>query len=292
MLKSLLMASALTLAFSGTAMADDVPSAGSAGCTSCALPAGNAGAPVKMAQLGPVRGNPIQVGEAIPLPRGDPNVISMCCPPMLQGKSLGNFDRPPPPGGPSAPFGVTFIRDPGLDAAMLAFAPFAAMYVPSGYVGNSVHLNAELHKLDETIWPRTTLPTSTAFSQGAFVNVKQHGVRAWWLPNYPTTPLTPSGVWDGPLTPHPPSQNWEHIFEDGYYNSPITPAHMLPNKWYMMRLKFQMAMKLVNRPDSWEVRDINCTNMKPKYLRIKWDYDPSVKTTSGGGKQYIVEEVK
>jgi hypothetical protein len=292
MLKKLLLASALTMAFSGAAMANDAPQPGPAGCTSCVLPTGNASAPVKLAQLGPVRGNPVLVGNAIPVPRDGPNVITMCCPPMLQGKSLGNFERLPPPGGPSAPYGVTFIRDTGLDAAMLAFAPFAAMYVPSGYVGNSIHLNAELRQLDPVDYPRTSLPTSLAFNDPQNINVKQHSVRAWWLPNYPTTPLSPTGVWDGPLTPHPPSQNWEHIFEDGYYNTPITPSNMLPNKWYMIKLKFQMAMKLVNRPDSWEVRDINCTNMKPKYLRIKWDYDPDVKLASGGGKQFVVEEVQ
>lgn len=288
MFKSLLMASALTMAFSSAAMAGDGSStSGAAGCSSCGLTA-----PIAMAQRGPVNtvsGTTIPKNfEAI---AADREGLNICCPP-LDTKPLGQFDRlPTPSGNGAAPYGIKFTRDPGLDGAMIGFAPFLSQFIPAGYEPNSVHLNAELRRLDQTLFPRTSLPTSAAFTTGTPTSVKQHSLRSWWLPVAGT--LAPTGVWSGPLWPNPnasnPAYDWSRIFEDGYPSGSITPAHMQPNQWYMVKLKFQVAMKRVGDPNSWIVKDLNCTNMKPKFFRIKFDYDPVAKTT--GGKQFTVDEI-
>ena len=268
MLKSLLMASALTMAFSGAAMAEDAPSVGSAGCTSCALPTSSAGAPVKMAQLGPVRGNPIQVGEAIPVPRGDQGGFNLCCPPIAGQKAkFPPMFRLQQSAGKNVTqtYGVTFMPSAELDTQLKAFTPFVGINVPSGLYGNSVHLRAEMRQLDEA---PTVDVVSTDFADTAGDTVTYaHSLRAWWIPT--TGSLAPSGIWNGPHA-GPPAYNWENQFED---NRPsMAPNHMIPGKWYMVKLTWQVAMK--NTPHgtendrSWIVKDLNCTNMKPIYVRF------------------------
>lgn len=289
MLKSLLMAGALTMAFSGTAMADNSP-APAAGCTSCSAPIGTAGVPVKMAQISAPR--VVGPAQQIDTPReGMPNnVINVCCPP-LQNKPLGQFDRLPTPSGSGLdPYGIKFTRDPGLDGAMIGFAPFLSQFIPAGYEPNSVHLDAQLRHFNPVPFPPTSLPTSANFLSGTIV--KQGSLRAWWLPVSGT--LAPSGVWSGPLWPDPnasnPAYDWSHSFEDGYPGGSITPAHMQPNQWYMVKLSFKVAMKRVGDPKSWIVQELNCSNLKPRYFRIKFDYNPNVR--SAGGNQVTVEEMK
>jgi hypothetical protein len=256
-------------------------------CGACEAPR------VQMAQT---RTAPTQAGPAVAIPRGafevvGDNSISLCCPPAFQRGRLGTFDRMATASGDGAqPYGIRFTPDAGLDAAMLTFAPFASQYVPAGYVGNSIHLKAELRSFNPVPWTITTVPGITDFGSAALV--KQQSMRAWWLPVSGT--LSPSGIWSTPLFPttgwNVPSYQWERSFEQGAPAS-IGPAHMLPNQWYMVKLSFQIAMKKVGDPNSWEVRDINCNNMQPKYYRIKFDYSPLNKS-AGGAPNIVVEELK
>ncbi len=196
MLKKLLLASALTMAFSGTAMADDAPLAGAPGCTSCALPTSNANAPVKLAQLGPVRGNPVQAVNAIPVPRGDQSTITLCCPPIAgQKEKFPPMFRLQQSAGKNVTqtYGVTFMPTAELDTQLKAYTPFVGLHTGSLY-GNSVHLRAEMRQLDEA---PTVDVTSADFDDTAGDTVTYaHSLRAWWIPT--TGGLTPSGIWNGP----------------------------------------------------------------------------------------------
>jgi hypothetical protein len=255
-------------------------------CTACEAPR------VQLAQRVP-RGTPTQAGPAVQIPNGamladDTGNMSLCCPPSFANGSLGSFDRMPTgTGSGSDRYGIRFTPAAGLDAAMLGFAPFASQYVPAGFVGNSIHLKAELRHFNPVPWTVTTLPTSANW--GAATPVKSYSMRAWWLPVSGT--LAPSGIWNTPLFPDPnatnPAYQWERSFEIGAPAS-IAP-HMQPNQWYMVKLSFQIAMKEVGKPDSWVVRDIDCNNMRPKYYRIKFDYSPNAKTT--GAPNVIVQEL-
>jgi hypothetical protein len=270
MLKSLLMASALTLAFSGAAMASDAPQPVSAGCTSCALPTSNLAAPVKLAQLGPIRGNSVQMSDAIPVPRGDSNVISVCCPPIAK-QSFAPYFRVHQLAGKNITqtYGLDFLPTAALDAQMKAFAPFAALFSPYASP-NSVLLDAEMRELNV---PTTWNATSAAVTESAFNSsttpVYRHALRGWW-----TNPG--SGIWNGPHADfgnHP----WEQTFQDGKH---VTPgSFMQPNKWYVIKLTLQLASK--NRPDdnTWFVNPIDC--MK-KFVAIRVQ-SAGFKGVAGGG---------
>jgi hypothetical protein len=118
MLKKLLLASALTLAFSTTAMADDAPAVGPAGCTSCALPTSNANAPVKLAQV-QMQAQQAPGRQAV-RGDGDQGPFRSCCDPNLNIIPWGTFPEEIDTVNPNFAnrYGVHFLPTAGFHTAM------------------------------------------------------------------------------------------------------------------------------------------------------------------------------
>jgi hypothetical protein len=184
----------------------------------------------------------------------DRDGINVCCAPITKGSWQPYFRVQQSPGkNITQTYGLTFLPSPALDAQMKAYAPFAGLFTPNGWVPNSVHLDAELREL--TVSPTST-PTAADFSAGT--GVYQHSLRAWWT-------TAPSGIWNGPDAA-PISHGWERELEDNIH---VSPAHMQPNKWYMVRLTLKLASKDTANPPprdtSWHISNINCMD---KYVAV------------------------
>lgn len=242
MIKSVLFASVAGMVMlTGTSVTAASPSASSGACATC----GDVNAP-KLAPDGPKRMQGPRSAMAENPMVDDRDGINVCCAPITKGSWQPYFRVQQSPGkNITQTYGLTFLPTPALDAQMKAYAPFAGLFTPNGWVPNSVHLDAELREL--TVSPTST-PTAADFSGTV---VYQHSLRAWWT-------TAPSGIWNGPDAA-PISHGWERELEDNIH---VTPAHMQPNKWYMVRLTLKLASKDTANPPpqdtSWHISNINC----------------------------------
>jgi hypothetical protein len=173
--------------------------------------------------------------DAPPPPTGP---MPTCCPPIFNQKMDSMFRVHQLPGkGLSDTYGLGFMPPAALDTQMKAFAIYAGMFAPNGWTANSVLLNAEMKKLN--------IPSNATPGIGDFVPgtaVSNGTLRGWWT-------TTPSNVWNGSSgTP------FDQMFNDG---KTVSPNHMQPNTWYMVKLDLKLASKDSN-PNSWHITPINC----------------------------------
>ena len=170
-----------------------------------------------------------------PQPTG---AIPTCCPPIFAQKMDGMFRvHQLPNKGLSDSYGLMFSPTALLDTQMKAYAIYAGMSAPNGWTSNSVLLNAEMKKLNI---PGNATPSIGDFVPGTAVS--NGTLRGWWT-------TTPSNVWNGSSgTP------FDQRFNDG---QTVSPNHMQPNTWYMVKLTLQLASKDSN-PNSWHITPINC----------------------------------
>ncbi|MFM6931348.1 MAG: hypothetical protein ACKOUT_03790 [Novosphingobium sp.] len=173
--------------------------------------------------------------DAPPAPTG---AIPTCCPPIFGQKMDNMFRVHQLPGkGLGDTYGLAFNPPAALDTQMKAFAIYAGMFAPNGWTANSVLLNAEMKKLNI---PSNSTPGIGDFPPGA--TVSSGTLRGWWT-------TTPSNVWNGSSgTP------FDQMFNDG---KTVSPNHMQPNTWYMVKLDLNLASKDSN-PNSWHITPINC----------------------------------
>lgn len=209
-----------------------------------------------------------QVGNPTTVPpfdqQPDRKGVNPCCPPIW-GESFNRFFRVHQLPGKNITdtYGLEFMPDAGLDAQMKAYAPYAGLYAPAGWVANSVLLVAEMKKLTLA---NTSTPTAAAFNASGNVPVYvdtsgsllKHALRGWW-----TVPA--SGIWNGPHADYG-AHVWEKMYMDGVHSQ--SPQHMQPNVWYMIKLTLQLASKRPQDPNSWRQDDINCSIGKPRYVAV------------------------
>jgi hypothetical protein len=260
MLKSLLMASALTLAFSGTAMADDAPSVGTAGCTSCALPSSNETAPLKLAQLGPVRANPVQVrpapvtGRAVSV-RGDweqnpkdPPAVRSCCDPVLASidmKTMFSMDLAPS-GNLTSNYGLKFNTTPAFNTAFDNTAFIVTVMAGLNPYGFNWLLMTEEMKTDNipgnTTWPS---PISTGWTGTSIAP------NPGWLAWNQSPPTTATGT----NSPH----NYAAVNPSG---------HMRPDGTvYVMKISFWLYSYIPGQ--GWTKRPVYCNNVPDRFVGIR-----------------------
>jgi hypothetical protein len=157
-------------------------------------------------------------------PRG--GEIRVCCPPIAQQSFNPYFAVHQLPGkNITQTYGLTFTPSAALDSQMLAYAPFAGLFAPAGWVANSVLLDAEMKELTT---PNTSNPTIADFGPGT--PVFQGKLRGYW---------TNSTIWNGTHGGH----TWDQHFKDGY---DVSPNHMQPNKWYMIKLTLKLGSGPIN----------------------------------------------
>ena len=187
---------------------------------------------------GALRNRPVKVeGDGIRIK--DPNAVATsCCPAVFAQKMDGMFRVHQLPGkGLADSYGLSFSPSPWLDPQMKSFAIYVGMFAPNGWTSNSVLLNAEMKKLNI---PGNATPSIGDFVPGTAVS--NGTLRGWWT-------TTPSNVWNGSSgTP------FDQRFNDG---QTVSPNHMQPNTWYMVKLTLQLASKDSN-PNSWHISPINC----------------------------------
>lgn len=231
MLKSLLLASALTMAFPGTAMADNTRTS-TEGCTTCSMPISSANAPVKMAQVR----IPRDLGSAqqIDFPK---DIVSRgpCCPPITSGTWAQYFVPQQSPGkNVTLTYGYDFVATVALDAQMKAYAPFAALWTPAGHVPNSVALVAEVRS-----WPTPAPPAN--WNQPGYTDVYpgKKQLRAWF-----TNGTT---IWTG--------AGFEQTLWD---NQAVAPNHFNPNLSYSIRLSLVLNYKKTPNDNTWFQLPLNC----------------------------------
>lgn len=164
--------------------------------------------------------------------------MTTCCPPIFGQKMDNMFRVHQLPGkGLNDTYGLAFMPPAALDTQMKAFAIYAGMFAPNGWTANSVLLNAEMKKLNI---PSNSTPSINHFALGT--TVSNGTLRGWWA-------TTPSNVWNGSSgTP------FDQMFNDG---KTVSPNHMQPNTWYMVKLDLKLASKDSN-PNSWHITPISC----------------------------------
>lgn len=170
-----------------------------------------------------------------PAPTGP---MPTCCPPIFGQKMDNMFRVQQLPGkGLNDTYGLAFMPPAALDTQMKAFAIYVGMFAPNGWTPNSVLLNAEMKKLNI---PSNAAPSISHFPSGT--TVSNGTLRGWWT-------TTPSNVWNGSG-----STTFDQMFNDG---KTVSPNHMQPNTWYMVKLNLNLASKDSN-PNSWHITPINC----------------------------------
>ncbi|MFM6931349.1 MAG: hypothetical protein ACKOUT_03795 [Novosphingobium sp.] len=226
---------AMVLMSCGTSFAQSSAGNASNDCSTCPLP-------VKLAQFTPRTGTAVKIDGPIPnLEDGDPNAIALnCCPPIFNQKMDGMFRVDQLAGkGLSDTYGLAFTPSYWLDPQMKAFAIYAGIFAPTGWTANSVLLDSEMKEL--AIASNAT-PTIANFAGGTVVTAG--ALRGWWS-------TTPSSVWNGPDGNGKP---FDQKYKDGVY---VSPGHMKPNTWYMIKLSLKLA-STNGTPNSWKVSNINC----------------------------------
>lgn len=260
MLKSLLMASALTMAFSTAAMAENAPSAGTLGCSSCAAPNNNTGAPVKIAQLGPARGDPVLVaqvqaaGRAAAV-RGDweqdpkgPKEVRSCCDPVLASidmKTMFSMDLAPG-GNLTSNYGLKFTTTPAFNTAFDNTAFIVTVMAglnPSGF--NWLVMTEEM-KTDNipgnTAWPS---PISNGWIGTTIA--PNPGWLAW--------NQSPTSTATGTNSPHS-------------YPTVNPTGHMRPDGTvYVMKVSFWLYSYIPGQ--GWTKRPVYCNNVPDRFVGIR-----------------------
>lgn len=194
------------------------------------------------------------------MPRGVPRdemgqgTVNVCCPPIAKESFKPMFRIHQLPGkGIADTYGVTFQPTAALDTQMKAFAPFAGLFTPNGWLAHSVLLDSEMKELTQpSTWTPTLSNVGPAFAAGA--PVYSHALRGWWT-------VPGSGVWDGPHNDFG-NHKWEFTYEDGKH---VSPNFMKPNKWYVIKLTLKLASKDRPGDQSWHVTPISCMT---KYVAV------------------------
>jgi hypothetical protein len=251
MLKSLLLASALTLAFSGTAIASDAPQPGAAGCTSCALPTSNASAPVKMAQV------QMQApGRAAP--RGDweqdPKGGRICCDPQINTMKIGtmfNYDPNVIPVSGSK-YGLKFNPTPAFKAAIDNTAFMANVLLGLPYSHFIVRANMRTDNTPNQSWPLLgTTPSASAYYNS--LNLPSHNLGG----------LQNLYVEDSPLG--------QMAFVHTPYAFPFgAPTHMRADGTrYAVQFTYWVAyLRRTPAGEQWVAVPVDCANLLPQYLGV------------------------
>lgn len=278
MLKSLLMASALTMAFSGTAMADNSP-ASAAGCTSCSAAISNAGAPVKMAQ---VDRNLINQGveqapaRGIGIPQnGDIPPLQTCCDPALEKISWGSFTYDEDLTNPNYAnrYGVKYLPSAAFHNAMhqtrmlvhvALLSPQFTFIVMDGDMrtdntpADSPSLSnvAGPNDASNHYWaPSGAFGASHAFqaAHGNGPSISNRWMAAWWG----TTPA-PAAQWPA-INTHSPTFDLAHVS-----TWPAANTHMRSdNTAYVLRPTFTVYYRYAGGP--YLKRTLLCNNLKDRY---------------------------
>lgn len=188
---------------------------------------------------------------AIPVPNPDLGTLRMCCPPLARQPMNSFFRIHQQPGeNTTQTYGLEFMPTAAMDTQMQAFAPFAALMMTTpGRVANSVLLVGDMRA--------TSAPTSAAYNAGTTVSSNFHALRGWWANGI--------GTWDG---------TGPAFFRNTFMDQPtpgsfLNVAHMQPNQWYVVRLKFQLAEKLRPGDNSWFQKDFDCNDAAPSYVAIR-----------------------
>lgn len=113
MKRHMLFASVISLLACSPASAEPTPETAPSGCASCATP-------VHLAQLGPVRGRPMQASEAVSLPvtgpkQGEGGAPAICCDPAMYipiNQFMSMFHDDPATGNITSNYGFTFHPTP------------------------------------------------------------------------------------------------------------------------------------------------------------------------------------
>lgn len=239
MFKSLLMASALTMAFSSAAMADSTASQDRSECNACALPVDRTQTLQKLAQVGPNMDNrKIQADQAkaVNEPRnGDVRPLETCCDPKLATISWGTFPDDLDPSNPNFTnkYGLKYTPSSAFHTAMNNSGEIAHIMVSSLYgatwswvmMEGEVRTNglaAQQPGLSPTPGPNDAanfFNASGAYAPlaGTVVRINPTGAGSWmagWQGNSPTSQFPTTGshssafllgnaaTWSAPGNPH------------------------------------------------------------------------------------------
>jgi hypothetical protein len=252
MLKSLLLASALTLAFSGAAMAGDASSAGAAGCSSCALPTSNAIAPVKMAQV-----QQAQIAGRTAAVKGDweqnPKESRICCDPQINTMKIGvmfNYDPNVVPVSGSK-YGLKFNPTPAFKAAIDNTAFMANVLLGLPYSHFIVRANMRTDNGPNQSWPLLgSTPSASLYYGGLNSSHDLGGMQNLY-------------VEDSPLG--------QMAFVHTPYAFPFgTPTHMRADGTrYAVKFTYWVAYWHGDpRTGQWVAVPVNCANLLPQYLGV------------------------
>ncbi len=158
-----------------------------------------------------------------------------CCPPITSDTFAKYFVPQQSPGkNVTLTYGYDFVASPALDAQMIAYAPFAALWTPANKYANSVALVAEVRS-----WNTPTPPANWNDVGSTDVYPGKKQLRAWWAGG--------TGVWTG--------GGFEQTLWD---NHSVAPNHFDPNKSYMIRLSLVLNYKDQPNDKSWYQLQLNC----------------------------------
>jgi hypothetical protein len=217
--------------------------------------------------------------------------IRACCPRLWEEKFGKYFRVHQLPGkNVTDTYGVEFLPDTAMDNEMKAYAPYAGTYAPTGWTANSVLLVAEMRQVATSLG---STPTSNDFNNASAATEvvwtnnsltrREHALRGWYT-------SSGSGIWNGPFANLPAggcaTVPWEQMYMDGICSK---PPHMQPNKWYVIRLKLQLASMKNGVPDSWRQDDISCSNYKYVAIAVQSASFKSAPNTSATKAGKIVE---
>ncbi len=264
MIRKVILASTFALGFIGFAQAEPVVNTKPLDCSSCPVEGS-----IQMAQLDPRTAVPRTVGQAVNIGDvrnfEDPNNIRICCPPVAMTPSAyqSMFRVHQLPGKNSTQsYGLQFLPTAALDNQMSSFAHYLSNWTPSGYTMNSLLVVGQIKAVTPTgpIVNSVQIPQASDFASGTDVSSGYHALRGWWNAS-PWTP--PTSIWTGP------SGSFANSYSDGSSSNFLASGHLKPGQWYLMHIKYQMAVKKLPLPnDTWEQRDVICSNAKDQYVAI------------------------
>jgi hypothetical protein len=278
MLKKLLLASALTLAFSGTAMAEDAPMPVAPGCTSCALPTSNASAPVKMAQVQ----MQAQQARGRAVTRGDwengPKEPRICCDPQLNNIKFSDYFIDDISDPDPATYGLKFnTANPNyatvLQPAMNNTATLAGILSPAGVNNGWLLVTGEM-KTDNDDFQAFDGSSPTPASD-------------FWNAPTTTTSLPLQLVYADPVLNVNPAVGW--AWTGAFNDGSLGAGHMARNGTrYAIKFSFWHYYR-VN--DTWYVEQVLCNNSKDHYLgRIKSDVTAKIGQGGSGAASVAIAD--
>jgi opacity protein-like surface antigen len=274
MLKSLLLASALTMALSGTAMASDVSSPSTGGCTSCALPTSNANAPVKLAQV-QMQAQQAPGRQAI---RGDGDQGDVkktdCCPPVTENKALigSSFSHHQMSGeNTTMHYGQHYVPNATFNNQMKLWAPYAtSAYAAPGWTGLAIVMGGEMRTdaptaipVDYTTHPfmNNWAPTATDFQGG--MPIKTSFLSAWFF-----------NSWD---------IHANSAFDDQVAGWADPGYHMTPDgRRYMMGLSYYIYERRIGGQE-YRIRKIDCG----EDMQLNWRLNFKASKLAAGAKPNV-----